>query len=39
MTKTKPETDMSAAAIERRLEQVRALYQLMLSLRQIRARQ
>ena len=35
MTMTR-EPDMSAAAIERRLEQMRALYKLMLSLRQIR---
>jgi hypothetical protein len=32
------ETDMSPAAIARRLEQVRALYQLMLSLRSIKTR-
>jgi hypothetical protein len=37
MTMTKPEPiDMSAEAIARRLEQVRALYKLMASLRQIR---
>jgi hypothetical protein len=34
---TRPEdVDMSAAAIARRLEQVRALFKLMVSLRQIR---
>jgi hypothetical protein len=35
MTK-KPELDMSAEAVARRLEQVRALYKLMLSLREAR---
>lgn len=33
---TRPEVDMSADAIARRLEQVRALYKLMVSLRQVR---
>jgi hypothetical protein len=34
---TKPESiDISEAAITRRLEQVRALYKLMVSLRQVR---
>lgn len=34
---TKPEaTDMSEEAVRRRLEQVRALYKLMVSLRQVR---
>ena len=37
MTKTKDsETDLSETAVARRLEQVRSLYQLMVSLRQIR---
>jgi len=37
MTTTKGEAiDMSATAIARRLEQVRALYKLMVSLRRIR---
>jgi hypothetical protein len=37
---TQPEgIDMSATAITRRLEQVRALYKLMVSLRQIRVDQ
>lgn len=36
MTTSKPEpVDMSASAIARRLEQVRALYKLMVSLRAI----
>jgi len=40
MTTTGRETiDMSEAAITRRLEQVRALYKLMVSLRQIRVEQ
>ncbi len=33
---TKRESDLSAAAVAGRLEQVRALYKLMVSLRQIR---
>jgi hypothetical protein len=36
MTKQPKQVDMSPRAIEQRLEQVRALYQLMLSLAQIR---
>jgi hypothetical protein len=36
MTAKPDSIDMSPAAIERRLEQVRALYALMVSLRQIR---
>jgi len=36
MTTNHDGTDMSAEAIARRLEQVRALYKLMVSLRQIR---
>ena len=35
-TRKAPEVDMSAEAIERRLEQVRALYKLMVSLRSAR---